>query len=64
MSDYTKGPWEAFTEESFSGWYSIRDYNGAEIGSCDGGFFEKDARLIAAAPELLHALRQYHLHLL
>lgn len=54
---HTPGPWEAFTQSSFSGWWSVRDSNGREIGSGDGGFEIADARLIASAPELLEALR-------
>lgn len=51
---HTPGPWYAFTEPHFSGWWSVRDSDEWEIGSGDGGFEEPDARLIAAAPELLH----------
>lgn len=50
--------WEAFTQDSFAGWWAIREVGGAEVGSCDGGFDEKDARLMAAAPTLLEALRR------
>lgn len=53
---HTPGPWEAFTEDRFSGWWAIRDTEGNEIGSTDGGFDELDARLMAAAPEMLEAL--------
>lgn len=53
---HTPGPWDAFTSESFSGWWSVRGRDNREIGSGDGGFDEGDARLIAAAPELLEAL--------
>lgn len=53
---HTDGPWEAFTEPSFSGWWAIRQVGGSEVGSCDGGFEEADARLMASAPELLEAL--------
>lgn len=58
MSKHTPGPWEAFTEESFSGWWAVQDGNGHEIGSGDGGFDEEDARLMASAPELLEALEE------
>jgi hypothetical protein len=55
-SKHTPGPWDPFTQPSFSGWWAVRDNNWNEIGSGDGGFTEADARLIAAAPELLEAL--------
>lgn len=58
MSKHTPGPWEAFTQPEFSGWWAVRDAStGREIGSCDGGFDETDARLMAAAPELLAAMQ-------
>ena len=61
MSKHTPGPWEAFTEDSFSGWWAIRqitdDGLNHEVGSSDGGFDEADARLMAAAPDLLEALQ-------
>jgi len=56
MSKHTPGPWEAFTEDSFSGWWAIRqktdDGFTTELGSCDGGFEEFDAKLIAASPTM------------
>jgi hypothetical protein len=59
MSKHTKGPWEAFTEPEFSDWWAIRqvtaDGLNHEVGSCDGGFEEADARLMASAPDLLEA---------
>lgn len=49
---------EAFTEDSFSGWWSVRDsITCQEIGSGDGGLEEQDARLFAAAPALLNMLQ-------
>lgn len=48
MSEHTKGRLEAFTEESFSGWYALRDQGHFEVGSGDGGFDEADARRLAA----------------
>lgn len=53
MSEHTEGKIEAFTEESFSGWFALRqitdDGLNHEIGSGDGGLFEPDARRLAAA---------------
>lgn len=52
MSEHTEGRIEAFTEESFSGWFALRqitdDGLNHEIGSGDGGLFELDARRLAA----------------
>lgn len=48
MSEHTKGRLEAFTQESFSGWYALRDQDHFEVGSGDGGFDEADARRLAA----------------
>lgn len=59
MNKHTPGPWEAFTEDSFSGWWAIRQVETAlEVGSGDGGDIEADARLKAAAPELLEAVER------
>lgn len=51
-------PWEHFTEKGFSGWYAVRDSEGRELGSCDGGFRDPDAALIAKAPEMFSLLRK------
>jgi len=48
MSEHTKGRLEAFTQESFSGWYALCDQNHFEVGSGDGGFYKADARRLAA----------------
>lgn len=48
-SKATPGPWTAFTEESFSGWWAVGDLDEREIGSGDGGYDEEDARFIAQA---------------
>lgn len=48
MNEHTKGRLEAFTQESFSGWYALRDQRHFEVGSGDGGFDEADARRLAA----------------
>lgn len=54
---FTPGPLEAFTEESFAGWWAIRRVeDGREVGSGDGGFDKEDALLFAAAPDLLALL--------
>ncbi len=42
-------------DELYWEYFTINDENGEEIARCDE---EKDARLIAAAPELLEALQQ------
>lgn len=47
--------WEAVYDE-YSGWWIICDENG-EIGSCDGGFEEDEAKLMASAPALLRELQ-------
>lgn len=44
---------EAFTDEQFSGWWAIRDV----VSQREVGFFEEDAKLFAAAPDLLESLR-------
>ena len=53
MNEHTEGKIEAYTEESFSGWFALRqitdDGLNHEIGSGDGGLFEPDARRLAAA---------------
>lgn len=49
---------EAFTENSFSGWWAMRDsVTEQEIGTGDGGFEEQDARLFAAAPDMFKLLK-------
>jgi hypothetical protein len=59
MSKHTKGPWHVFKDSSIYSKHA--DYTLAEIvagmtdGECDA-----NARLIAAAPELLEALRELH----
>lgn len=57
MSANTHVTWEAFTQPSFSGWWSVREKDGFELGSGDGGFHESEARMMAAAPDLLSALQ-------
>lgn len=61
MSEHTEGKIEAFTEESFSGWFALRqitdDGLNHEIGSGDGGLFEPDARRLAACWNTMDGLR-------
>jgi hypothetical protein len=47
--------WIAKQPDNAHGWWVIHDENG-EIGSCDGGFEKEEALLMAAAPNLYHAL--------
>lgn len=49
MSEHTEDRIEAFTQDSFSGWWALREKDGHEIGSGDGGLFESDARRLASA---------------
>lgn len=49
-------PWAVDCGDHTNGWCVIVDADGVEIGSCDGGFEEDDAALIAAAPALESAL--------
>lgn len=57
MSEHTKGRLEAFTQESFSGWYALRDQDDFEVGSGDGGFNEADARRLAACWNVFENVR-------
>jgi len=59
MSNYTPGPWEAFKDNDANcvatvsaGWTVLSTKADPNKHSC-----ESDARLIAAAPEMLEALR-------
>ena len=60
----TPGPWEAKPTGPWDGWdgWSVEDATGAVVcdahGSQLNGRREANARLIAAAPELLEALRE------
>lgn len=50
MSEQIKKlPWSAFTQESFSGWYAIKDNEELEIGSGDGGLEKEEAEFICRA---------------
>jgi len=50
--------WKAEHPENANGWWVIFDENGVELGSFDGGFYEDEALLIAAAPDLLAAAKK------
>ena len=58
MSKHTPGPWTAIAdsgdENADDGWYVLNDQETAIAV----GLYEPDARLIAAAPDLLDACRQ------
>lgn len=56
---HTPGPWYAVHPDHAHGWWIVsKDLEGDDCldASGDGGFNEGDARLIAAAPDLLEAL--------
>ena len=66
MSKHTPGPWKAtcrdmtykggdWSEDEFLQW----EVEGPRAPFGRGDFFQADARLIAAAPDLLEALREY-----
>ena len=48
----TEGNWTATPHSS--GWFIIES-DGEELGSTDGGFYEDDAKLMAASKDLLAA---------
>ncbi len=54
MSEFTPGPWRYWWEEGYVG--EITSVNGKLVAGFDTEPNEADARLIAAAPELLGAL--------
>lgn len=45
---HTKEPWSAEQPENANGWWILCDSQGQEIGSCDGGYEEEDAKRIVA----------------
>ena len=49
--------WKAIQPESAAGWWVIADSAGVDIGSGDGGYSRDEAMLMAAAPEMLEALK-------
>lgn len=57
-TQFTKGPWSAYRGEDTNFWWIIRDAEGHELGSGDGGFEKDEAHLIAAAPELYEACKK------
>lgn len=59
MSDdqkHTLGPWEIFED---GGYFDVFTPQGIEIVGCEGCANEANAKLIAAAPDLLEALEAY-----
>lgn len=58
---HTPGPWEATAPSAANGWWIVSAAHG-EVGSGDGGYEEADARLIAAAPDMLAALQVVECH--
>ena len=50
-------PWAAVSGEHTNGWFIVEDADGHELGSGDGGFDEEEARIFAAAPDLLEACK-------
>lgn len=60
MSKHTPGPWTADDNDSYSVW-SVYGYNNQRLANVFGDSAEADAnaRLIAAAPELLEACQTF-----
>ena len=61
MSAHMQGPWTANPDPEWPGEFNIRDRHGCMIThiNCYGGS-DENARLIAAAPDLLEALLALH----
>jgi hypothetical protein len=60
---HTAGPWRAY-ESSDDGWFNIEaESDGSDVVGCEGCANEANARLIAAAPELLEALEEAETYL-
>jgi hypothetical protein len=60
-AQHTPGPWFAVQPKHANGWWVVStDPEGCDgvDDSGDGGFEEANARLIAAAPEMLEALKE------
>lgn len=56
LTGFTPGPWYAGQPEHANGWWIVAtdpEHFDCIDGSGDGGFYEQEARLIAAAPDLL-----------
>ena len=58
-TQHTPGPWSTYRGEDTNYWWIIRDAEGHELGSGDGGFEKADAHLIATAPAMLAVLKHY-----
>lgn len=60
MSKHTRGPWKAHEYESPRGYYFVKSETTTEkIAGGQSMDCEANAKLIAAAPELLELARQY-----
>ena len=57
-TQHTPGPWSTYRGEDTNYWWIIRDAEGHELGSGDGGFEKADAHLIATSPRLLSAAQR------
>ena len=58
MTDkHTPGPWHAWTDDDDAAPSEVRDENAKAVAVCSRFAHAADARLIAAAPDLLEALR-------
>ena len=56
-TEHTQGPWQVHYSHANKNLASVTDRNREPIAPCVGENAEANARLIAAAPELLEALR-------
>jgi len=52
---HTPGPWKAY-ESADAGWFDIESEGGLDVLGYEGCAKEANARLIAAAPDLIEAL--------
>ncbi len=56
-ASFTPGPWHAMTDAVYSGSRGQNIVASTDVGTTNWGGRNANARLIAAAPDLLHALR-------